>query len=128
MSMVPFAIDAEATCLVIHVSQLAAHTGNMLVTKKVSLMVMQAEVPGEPVHALARVSLEGTANRLTPESSPWLSARAAYLARFPDAEPMTQLGDFSFFAIHLSGARQIAGFGTARSLDLDEVRQVLTPH
>jgi hypothetical protein len=40
---------------------------------------------------------------------------------------MTQLGDFMFVAIHMLGARQIAGFGAARSLDADEVARVLRP-
>lgn len=38
---------------------------------------------------------------------------------------MTELGDFSFIAITPAGARQIAGFGAARSIDEDEVRQAL---
>lgn len=38
---------------------------------------------------------------------------------------MTALGDFRFVAIEVSGARQVAGFGAARSLDEDEVRMVL---
>ena len=55
----------------------------------------------------------------------WLSARRAYLTRFPEAEPMTQLGDFMFVGIAVAGARQVAGFGAARSLDADAVAQAL---
>ena len=53
------------------------------------------------------------------------ACRAAYLERFPEAEPMTQLGDFRFVALHLTGARHVAGFGAARSVDVDELAQVL---
>jgi hypothetical protein len=88
-------------------------------------MVMQAEVPNKPVHALPRVTLEGTASVLDVDSSAWASARAAYLARFPDVEFMTQLGDFRFVAIAIGGARQVAGFGAARSIDAAEIEQVL---
>jgi hypothetical protein len=38
---------------------------------------------------------------------------------------MTQLGDFRFVAITVTGARQVAGFGAARSIDADELAQVL---
>jgi hypothetical protein len=38
---------------------------------------------------------------------------------------MTQLGDFMFVALHVSTARQVAGFGAARSLDPTELAQVL---
>lgn len=125
VSMVPFAIDAVAGCLVIHVSGLAAHARNLQATPQVSVMVMQAEKPDEPVHALPRVTLEGQARVLEVDSPDWVSARSAYLARFPDVEFMTQLGDFRFVAIAVGGARQVAGFGAARSIDAAEIDQVL---
>ena len=125
VSMVPFAIDGGSGSLVIHVSGLAAHARNLERTPRVSLMVMQAEVAGEPVHALPRVTLDGQSSVLTVDSVPWGSARAAYLARFPDVEYMTQLGDFRFVSIAVSGARQVAGFGAARSIDAEELAQLL---
>jgi putative heme iron utilization protein len=125
VSMVPFAMDANNGTLVIHVSGLAAHTRNLERIPRVSLMVMQAEVMGEAVHALPRVTLDGVATVLAADSPACLSARAAYLARFPDVEYMTQLGDFRFVAIAVSGARQVAGFGAARSIEAEELAQVL---
>ena len=125
VSMVPFAIDAGSGAVVIHVSGLAAHARNLERVPRVSLLVMQAEVAGEPVHALPRVTLVGLATVLTVESLAWSSVRAAYLARFPDVEYMTQLGDFRFVSIEVTGARQVAGFGAARSIDTDELSQVL---
>jgi heme iron utilization protein len=86
---------------------------------------MRAEVPGEPVHALPRVTLEGRVEVLVPASPGWEACRLAYLARFPEAEPMTRLSDFNFMAIHVTSARQVAGFGAARSLDAQAVAQVL---
>ena len=127
VSMVPYAIEHHLHCLVIHVSSLAAHTHNLQAREPVSLLVMQSEVHGEPVHALPRVSLEGLAKVLQRGSPEWLACSDAYLRRFPDAEPMTQLGDFMFFAIHVTGARQVAGFGVARSVDAEEVRLALGP-
>lgn len=102
-----------------------AHTRNLQSTAQVSLLVMQAEVAGEPVHALQRVTLEGRATVLQRDSPLWAQARDAYLARFPDAQPMTELGDFMFVAIAVSAARQVAGFGAARSLDADAMAQIL---
>ena len=125
VSMVPFAIEPGAACLVIHVSLLAPHTRNLLSNPVVSIMVMQPEVTGAPVHALPRISMDGTAARLQSESPSWLAARQAYLARFPEAEAMTHLGDFSFVAIYPTAARQVAGFGTARPLEADELAEVL---
>lgn len=127
VSMVPFAIDAEHRGLVIHVSGLAAHTANMQRAPRVSLMVCASETSGEPVHALPRVTFEALATQLEPDSADALACRAAYLARFPDAEPMTALGDFRFVRLEPQGARQIAGFGAARSLEAADIALALTP-
>jgi putative heme iron utilization protein len=125
VSMVPFALAPQAGCLVLHVSALAAHTRNLQTAPTVSLMVMQAEVAGEPVHALPRVSIDCTAELLEPEGPRWQALRAAYLARFPEAEPMTQLGDFRFVSLRPVAGRHVAGFGAARSVDNDEWARVL---
>ena len=125
VSMVPYAVVPTLACLVIHVSGLAAHACNLKARPCASLMVMQAELPGEPVHALPRVTLDVWANELDPGSQDWQACRAAYLGRFPEAEPMTQLGDFRLLALEVKGARQVAGFGAARSIDAEELKQVL---
>jgi len=110
---------------VLHVSALAQHCANMEREPRVSLLIMRPERVDEPVHALARLTLLGRVKQLEPGSGDWTACRAAYLRRFPEAEPMTQLGDFRFVAIVPEVARQIAGFGAARSVDADELRQVL---
>jgi heme iron utilization protein len=122
VTMVPFAVEAELGWVVIHVSQLAAHTRNLETRSDVCLLVAQPERAGEPVHALPRVTIEGIASRLEPQGAQWSACRSAYLRRFPDAQLMTQLPDFSFVAVHPVGARQVAGFGAARSVDADELR------
>ena len=127
VSMVPFAIEPQLHCLVIHVSGLAAHTRYLQARERVTLMVMQAEVAGEPVHALPRVTLDGIATVAQRGSPQWTACRTSYLTRFPEAEPMTELGDFKFIAIKVTGARQVAGFGAARSLDEVEINVVLGP-
>src|SRR5665213_623923 len=123
VSMVPFALEPTLGCLVIHVSGLAAHTRHLQARPMVSLLVMQSEVAAQPVHALPRATLEGEASVLEPDSPQWFACRAAYLARFPEAEPMTHLGDFRFVAVHVTGARHVAGFGAARDVDRDEIKR-----
>ncbi|MCJ7798442.1 MAG: pyridoxamine 5'-phosphate oxidase family protein, partial [Polaromonas sp.] len=61
VSMVPFARCAAEASLVVHLSTLAPHTRNLLAHPKVSLMVMAAEVDGQAVHALPRVTLDAVA-------------------------------------------------------------------
>lgn len=125
VSMVPYAIDRDAGELILHVSGLAAHTGYLQARPRATLLVTDAERADEPVHALPRVSLEAQASFCTPGSEDADRARRVYLERFPEAEPMTALGDFRFVRLTVLGARQVAGFGAARSLPADEVRRAL---
>ncbi|MEZ5639233.1 MAG: pyridoxamine 5'-phosphate oxidase family protein [Burkholderiaceae bacterium] len=125
VSMVPFAIAPTIPALVLHVSALAAHTGNMTRHPAVSLLVMQPERAGEPVHALPRVTLHGRAETVTREDTRHAKVRQAYLDRFPDTEPMMQLGDFRLLLVQVTQARQVAGFGAARSVEADELRLIL---
>ena len=125
VSMVPFAVDATAGRLVLHVSGLAAHTGHMAAEPRVSLLVTAADAAGQPVHDLARVTLQALAHPPAPGAADWASARAAYLARFPEATPMTELPDFRFITLRITGARQVAGFGAARSVPADELASIL---
>src|SRR3546814_11971168 len=85
---------------------MAAHTGNMQARPDVSLLVAQSEAPGEPVHALPRVTLTGRAFTPERDSPHWQACKSAYLERFPDAESMTRLNDFRFVAIHFAQGRQ----------------------
>jgi putative heme iron utilization protein len=125
VSLVPFAIDLASASLVIHISALAAHSQNLRTTPRASLMVADGEVAGEQVHALARVTIEVLATWAEPDSAQAEQCRAVYLARFPEAEPMTTLGDFRFVYLSPQGARQVAGFGAARSLGADELAQAI---
>ena len=123
LSFVPYAIDAAHGALLLHVSALAAHTRQMQAQPAVSLLVCAAEADGQPVHALQRVALQGQAALLQGDDAD--AARTAYLARFPEAEPMTALADFRFVRLTPLGARHVAGFGAARDVAGDELRALL---
>ncbi|MBS0291071.1 MAG: pyridoxamine 5'-phosphate oxidase family protein [Proteobacteria bacterium] len=124
VSFVPFAVDVDAGAIVIHVSALAAHTRNLQQQPLVSLLIAAPEEPGQPVHALERVTVFGRATELAADDA--AESRQAYLSRFPEAEPMTALPDFRFVQITPLGARHVAGFGAARDLSADALVALLT--
>lgn len=130
VSMVPFALVADGPWVVIHVSALAAHTRHLQARSEVSLLIAQAEVAGAPVHDLQRLTLQAQARVLEPEGldqAEWLACRAAYLSRFPEAAPMTELGDFRFVRLTPTQGRHIAGFGAARTLESEPLQSLLRP-
>ena len=125
LSMVPFAIDAKNRSLVLHVSQLAPHTQFLLQKPEVALLITKSEMHGQSVHDLPRVALQAIAEAPQLNSDAWLSARDAYLARFPEAAPMTTFADFLFVTVKVHTGRLVAGFGAAHALDIPVFETVL---
>jgi hypothetical protein len=120
VSMVPFVIRLATGELLIHVSRLASHTRDLHEHPRVSLMVMATPAPELMPQALPRVTLQCDAAPLPratdDDAARYAHARADYLARFPDASMMFELGDFVLVALRPRAARLVAGFGRASSL------------
>jgi heme iron utilization protein len=116
VSMVPFVLPHGGTALIIHVSALATHTRDMQEHPRVSLLVMDEPDGATPPQALPRVALQADAVLLPREGAAYEAARADYLARFPEAAPMFELGDFAIVTLQPVSARLVAGFGRAHSL------------
>ena len=116
VSMVPFVQPRGGTAPIIHVSALATHTRDMQEHPRVSLLVMAEPDDTTPPQALPRVALQADAAMLPREGAAYEAARAAYLARFPEAAPMFEMGDFSIVTLQPVSARLVAGFGRAHSL------------
>ncbi len=123
VSMVAYATAADG--FVVHVSELSAHTRDMLADARVSLLVAEPEGGGKSPLGLMRVSVQGRARRIPSASPDQVELKAAYLARFPDAEPMFGFGDFSIFLIRPDSARFVAGFGQAHSMSGESMMQAL---
>jgi len=125
VSMVPYAIAADGSGFLVHVSKLAAHTKDMLADTRVSLLVAEAEGEGKSPLGLMRATVQGQARRIPSGSNGHPGFKATYLARFPDAEPMFDFSDFSIFLIRPVSARFVAGFGEAHSLSGETLAQLL---
>lgn len=116
VSMVPFALRPGGTDFIIHVSQLAAHTKDMLTHPLVSLLVMASPAPGVMAQELARITVQGEAVQLRPDTPEHAAAKAAYLARFPQSEMLFGFSDFSLFAIVPESIRFVGGFAQATTI------------
>lgn len=121
VSMVPFALDTEHGRLLIHISDMAAHTRYIKERPLASLMICQTPTEDAGVHDLPRVTLQVEATLLERNTLEREAARDAYLARFPDVAFMTDFTDFHFFALTVQRVRHVAGFGAARTLNAEDV-------
>ena len=116
VSMVPFALAPARASVVLHVSRLATHTRDMSACPEVGLMVMATPDAATLPQALPRISLAGHARPCAPEDAEYAAARAAYLERFPESEPLFGFGDFSLFLVEPESVRLVGGFAQAWSL------------
>ncbi len=123
VSMVPYAQHAGGADFFIHVSRLAAHTGDMLESPRVSLLIVALDGPSP--QSRARVTVQGDARQLVNGSEEYQAAKASYLARFPQSADMFALADFSIFAIEPVSVRVIGGFAQAFSLGAEGFARVL---
>ena len=72
--MVTYAVARDRS-LILHVSRLAAHTQDMLVSPDVSLLITESEAAGKMPQALARVTVQGRAKMLDRDSEKYTDAR-----------------------------------------------------
>ena len=114
-SMTPFAIHQDN--ILIHLSQLAKHSKNIAANPRVSIMVCTPESSGVSPLALPRISLQGRATRVSEKNI--AIAKATYLAKIPDAEPLFSFSDFELYQFDIHDVYWIGGFGSARKISLD---------
>ena len=126
VSMVPFALLPGGTEFIIHVSQLAAHTKDMLASPQVSLLVIAPPTSEVMAQELARITIQGEAVQVVGGTPEHAAAKAAYLSRFPQSELMFGFSDFSLFAIVPSSIRFVGGFAQATTISPDTLAEVLS--
>ena len=126
VSMVPFALLPGGTGFVIHVSQLAAHTRDMLASPEVSLLVVASPTADVPVQGLARITVQGRAAQVASGTDAHAGAKDAYLARFPQSAELFGFADFSLFVIWPESIRFVGGFAQATTLSPATLAEALS--
>jgi putative heme iron utilization protein len=119
-SMVAYALDADASGFLLHLSKLAPHTSNLLEHATASLVISEADDDeiADP-QTLARLTITGTVEAVERSSDSHQSARRAYLQRLPSAEQLFGFADFVLFRLRPSEARFVGGFAQAHTLSRD---------
>jgi putative heme iron utilization protein len=125
VSMVPYAVLEDGSAFLIHVSELSAHTQDMLDDARVSLMITARDTEDTLPQELARLTIQGQARRLEEPSPEYDLGKASYLKRFPDSSPMFDFADFSLFAITPESLRWIGGFAAAQTLPPEVLAQAV---
>ncbi len=121
VSMVAYAPAEDLGSLLIHVSRLAHHTQDLLQDSRCSVLITEKDDGSRDPQILARVTLSGNARPVEQDDPGYEAARALYLRRFPEAEFLFQLGDFSLYRITVAGGRFIAGLGKTFTISRNDL-------
>ncbi len=122
-SMVAYVPVENFSAFYIHVSRLAQHTMDMLKDKNVSLLITETDDGRADPQTLARVSVRGTAEAIQNGEPGYTPIKELYLARFPEAEQLFKLADFSFWRINPKGGRYVASFSKAYNITPEALKK-----
>lgn len=121
-SLAAYAPEPDLAGFILHLSRLAPHTQNLLSDPRASLAICEPDTAGGDPHTLARLSVQGVVEVVTPETAEYASARDLYLQRLPETERLFSFGDFVLFRLVPKEARYVGGFARAFSLSAAELR------
>jgi heme iron utilization protein len=124
VSMVLYTATPDLSGFDVHVSRLAQHTKAMMQNPRVGLMIAQSDNHKRNPQALARISIQGTAEPLLPDDPSYEEARHSYLQRYPQSALNFELGDFFLVRIRPTTARLVTGFGKIFDLSADEMTRL----
>lgn len=111
-SMAPFAIHQRH--ILLHLSQLAAHSTNIENCNNVGLMICTPETSGSSPLSLPRLALQGEVRPVADDE--FEQSKATYLRAISDAEPLFGFGDFCLFQFKAARIHWVGGFGRARRI------------
>ena len=115
----------------LHLSDLASHTRNLLREPRASLAISEQERPDTDPQTLARLTLFGSVAQIARDDPAYPAAAARYQQRLPDAVPLFEFGDFRLLRFRPARVRFIGGFARAFSLDaaaLTALADAVTDH
>lgn len=128
VSMVLYALDSgdgQQTSLLIHVSRLSPHTGQLIADPRASLLIAQPDLGEGDPQALPRITVQVLASILRPGDGGYEQAKASYIQRLPHSAFLFTFPDFTLFRLMPTEARYIGGFAKAFALSAAQFQEAL---
>jgi len=113
--------EAAETGVILHLSRLASHTGNLERCPRASLGISRSEAGVADPQRLARLTLSGTVSAIARGSDDYEMASSLYQTRLPASRRLFQFADFRLFRFSATGGRFVAGFASAYTFSLGEI-------
>jgi len=118
-SYAPYVTDEQGV-FYIYVSELAAHTQNMLQNQKASILFIQPESEAKNLFARERVIFDCTISEVQQQDECYYKQMLIMKEKFGETVDLLQsLPDFHLLALTPINGKYIAGFGKAFSINMD---------
>ncbi len=119
-SYAPYVRDIKGV-FYIYVSELAAHTKNMLLNKRVSVLFIQAEKEAKNLFARERVVFDCSIHEVQSQDEIYQQQLAKMQEKFGETVALlTSLPDFHLLALTAVSGKYVAGFGKAYSINTSD--------
>lgn len=120
-SWVAYAVEPGFSGFLLHLSQLAAHTRNLLKDPRACLAISEREREGQDPQLLARVMIQGMVEAIPSRTTDHAESGRRYREQLPDSEPLFELGDFMLLRLNPVRVRFVGGFAQASTLGPDDL-------
>lgn len=107
----------------VYVSDLAAHTNNLLSTGQASVLLIEPELSAQSIFARKRASFNVSVREVSRETSEWHQVMSRFYDQFGGiAKLIASLGDFHLLALLPRSGRFVRGFSQAYALRGDAMQ------
>jgi putative heme iron utilization protein len=127
VGLVPYAVTADCTALLIQASRLAHHSQGLKAGGRWSGVVHEPDRPETDPLQVARLTVEGTVVPLAGGDADFDAGARTFLKRFAGASMTLSLPDFTLYRLELDGGRLILGFGRALNLSKSSFADLAAP-
>ena len=124
--LLPFAATPDFGALVVHASRLARHTKGLTDGAPFDALLHEPVVDEVDPLQVKRVTLRGVVRVPDEGTQAHDALRRLYLMKFPEAEPITALGDFAFYVLLIESGRLVTGFGAAANVTRETLETLRT--
>lgn len=109
----------------IYVSELAAHTENLMHHADLGLLLIEDEQTADNLFARKRASIQATAQEIARDSDHWQQTMDCFVAQHGDTAALLKtLADFHLFELRAQKATFVKGFAQAYELSGEHLSQV----
>ncbi len=120
-SYAPF-VRIDDNAFYVNLSELSTHTGNLLETPRVSVMLLQAENDTKQLFARKRLGFDADAEVVERDSTRWNQVMDLFAVKFGDIMDLIRpLQDFTLFRLVPRSAVYVRGFAQAYPIEASQL-------